>query len=281
MNKLFLWILLSLMAAALTVWLLWSNFSVEVTGYTVTHPNIPQPFSGYRIVQVSDLHNCRYGKDNTRLLELISRENPDIILITGDMIDSRMTNTEIALAFAKEAVKIAPVYYVPGNHEARLEVYAQFRLQLAAEGVTLLENTSLPLNKDDAHITLMGIVDPGFLPELPMEAYPQGVNSMLSCMKPEGYTILLSHRPEFFEIYVSHGANLVFSGHAHGGQVRLPGIGGMYAPGQGFFPRYDAGLFTKGDTTMVVSRGVGSKVILPRVNNRPEIVVVELLSSNG
>lgn len=279
MKRLWIYLALSVLAAALAIWLWWSNFTLQITEYKINDPGIPAAFSGYRIVQISDLHNCQYGKGNVRLIREISRQKPDIIVITGDLIDSRMTNVEIALDFVREAAKIAPVYYISGNHEALLKNYDDIRLELARLGVTVLENQKTVLQRNRSYITLVGLTDPSFTNYYEEKQRWDITDSALTdlCSPEDGYSILLSHRPELFDIYAKHGCRLVLTGHAHGGQVRLPWIGGLFAPGQGFFPQYDAGIFKEGQTSMVVSRGVGGKVILPRVNNRPEIVVVELM----
>ena len=259
-------------------WTLWGNTALEVNEYEIVSDRIPQVFDGFRIVQVSDLHNAEFGEGNSKLLELLSRTDPDIIVLTGDLIDSRNTDIEIALAFAREAMKIAPVYFVSGNHEARVSEYEDLKIGLAEAGVIVLENQKVEITREGESITLMGIDDPSF-----QESYlfgdaesvaRQAIDDLQN--ESDGYTILLSHRPELFELYVETGMNLVFSGHAHGGQFRLPFIGGLVAPNQGFFPKYDAGLFSEENTTMIVSRGVGNSIVPLRFNNRPEIISVDL-----
>ena len=259
-------------------WTLWGNTALEVNEYEIVSDRIPQGFDGFRIAQVSDLHNAEFGEGNSKLIQLLSQTEPDIILLTGDLIDSRQTNIKIALAFAQEAMKIAPVYFVSGNHEARVSEYEDLKMGLAEAGVIVLENQKVEITREGESITLMGIDDPSF-----QESYlfgdaesvaRQAIDDLQN--ESDGYTILLSHRPELFELYVETGMDLVFSGHAHGGQFRLPFIGGLVAPNQGFFPKYDAGLFSEENTTMIVSRGVGNSIVPLRFNNRPEIIVVML-----
>ena len=259
-------------------WTLWGNTALEVNEYEIVSDRIPKEFDGFRIAQVSDLHNTEFGEGNSKLIGLLSQTEPDIIVLTGDLIDSRNTDIEIALAFAREALKIAPVYYISGNHEARVSEYEGLKMGLAEAGVIVLENQKVEITREGDSITLMGIDDPSF-----QESYlfgdAEGVaKQTIETLQREsdGYTILLSHRPELFELYVETGMDLVFSGHAHGGQFRLPFIGGLVAPNQGFFPKYDAGLFSEDNTTMIVSRGVGNSIIPLRYNNRPEIILVEL-----
>lgn len=266
--------ILLLIVILAAVWILSGNSVLTVTRYTVESDEIPEPFSGFRIAQISDLHNATFGRDNQRLLNRLRRIDPDIIVITGDVVCYFRTNQDIALDFAREAMKIAPVYYVTGNHEAALMRQLDMAGELNEIGVGVLYNQKVRLVRDGQWITLMGVEDPGFLPGDDSEA----VAAQLSGLKEEddGYTILLNHRSELFDTYVSAGMDLVFTGHAHGGQVRLPFIGGLYSSTQGFFPEYDAGTFRNGDTVMVVSRGLGNSRFPLRVNNYPEIVVVEL-----
>ena len=265
----------------LVVWIRWGNTALEINEYKIVSNSVPQNFDGFRIAQVSDLHNAEFGEWNSKLLDLLSRTDPDIIVLTGDLIDSRNTDIEIALAFAREAMKIAPVYFVSGNHEARVSEYEDLKMGLAEAGVIVLENQKVEITREGESITLMGIDDPSF-----QESYlfgdaesvaRQAIDDLQN--ESDGYTILLSHRPELFDVYVDTGMDLVFSGHAHGGQVRLPFIGGLVAPNQGFFPKYDAGLFSEENTNMIVSRGVGNSIVPVRFNNRPEIILVTLSNS--
>ena len=230
---------------------------------------------------VSDLHNAEFGENNVRLLELLSESRPDIIVITGDLVDSGHTDIDIAISFAEEAARIAPVYYVTGNHEARLSQYDRLRNGLEAADVSMLEDRAVELERDGEKITLVGLSDPDFTVRGDIFGeVPAMVSTKLESLADteSSYTILLSHRPELFESYAGSGIDLVLSGHAHGGQFRLPFIGGLVAPNQGLFPKYDAGLYTESSTQMVVSRGIGNSIIPVRFNNRPEIVIVELFA---
>lgn len=262
----------------LAVWSIPGNTKPESTAYKVVSSAIPDSFNYFEIAQVSDLHNAEFGDENSKLLELLSEVEPDIIVLTGDLIDSRQPDVEIALNFAGQAVQIAPVYYVSGNHEARVPEYEKLKMGLAAAGVTVLENQKVPITRDGACITLMGIQDPSFRTDYLFGDAQRVSGRAISALQDDtdGFTVLLSHRPELFEVYVAAGVDLVFSGHAHGGQFRLPFVGGLVAPNQGFFPKYDAGQFTEKNTTMIVSRGVGNSMIPFRIHNPPEVVVVEL-----
>ena len=277
MNKKTVLVVSVLVILCLGIWTLWGNTALEVNTYEIVSDRIPRGFDGVRIAQVSDLHNTEFGEGNEKLIELLSQTDPDIIVLTGDLIDSRHTDIEIALAFVRQAVRFAPVYYVSGNHEARVYEYTEMKRGLIDAGVVVLDNQTVQITRDGDSLTLMGIDDPSFRYGDDESIVRSAVDDLRSAS--DGYTILLSHRPELFDLYVNLGMDLVFSGHAHGGQFRLPLVGGLVAPHQGLFPRYDGGLFHKEDTTMIVSRGVGNSIIPLRFYNRPEIVVAELKSS--
>ena len=262
----------------IAIWIVRGNNQIKLTEYIITSTKVPESFTCFEIAQVSDLHNTEFGEENSKLLELLSEVEPHIIVLTGDLIDSRHTDIEIALDFAGKAAQIAPVYYVSGNHEARVPVYEELKTGLAEAGVTVLENQKVQITRDGESITLMGIQDPSFRTDYLFGDAESISRQAISGLQNEsdGFTVLLSHRPDLFDVYVDVGVDLIFSGHAHGGQFRLPFIGGLVAPNQGFFPKYDAGRFDEGNTTMIVSRGVGNSIIPFRINNPPELVVVEL-----
>ena len=278
LNKKMVLIVSILVILCIGIWTLWGNTALEVNEYEIVSDRIPEAFSGFRIAQVSDLHNAEFGEGNEKLIELLSQTDPDMIVITGDLIDSRHTDIEIALEFARHAIKLAPVYYVSGNHEARVREYEDLKMGLAEAGVIVLEDQKDQITREGESISILGIDDPSFQEDYLFGDAASVTSSALSELQneSEGYTVLLAHRPELFETYVDAGVDLVFSGHAHGGQFRLPFVGGLVAPNQGFFPEYDAGLFSEGSTTMIVSRGVGNSIIPIRFNNRPEIILVTL-----
>lgn len=276
--KTVIWSALILLPVLLIIWTLWANTAVEMTVYEIKSSRLPKAFSGFRIAQISDLHNDEMGNDNKDLIGLLQDAKPDIIVITGDMIDSYDTHVDIAIAFAEKAVTIAPCYYVSGNHESRLGEYAELKAAFDRLGVTVLEDETATISKNGETINIVGIIDPSFKTVYKTDNESAVLDDALAAIKHQDgeYTILLSHRPEMFEIYAKYGIDLVFSGHAHGGQFRLPFVGGLYAPSQGVFPKYDAGVFTDGNTSMVVSRGIGNSSFPLRFNNRPELVLAVL-----
>ena len=274
-------IILAVVAAilfALIAWIIWGNTALELNTYTVTSARLPECFDGYRIAHVSDLHNAEMGKDNEKLLSMLRDADPDMIAITGDLIDSRNTDIEVALQFVREAVKIAPCYYVTGNHEARISEYDELKEAMKAAGVTVLEDARTEISLEGKTITLIGVNDPSYQTDYLFGDSETVMNTKLEELNTEndGFTVLLSHRPELFDAYTDHGMDLVLSGHAHGGQFRLPFIGGLVAPNQGLFPEYDAGIYTEDNTNMLVSRGVGNSILPFRINNRPEVILIEL-----
>lgn len=271
-------IILAAVMISLTVWIIWGNTALELTEYTISSEDLPAAFSGFRIVQVSDLHNTQIGRDNEKLLSMIRDAEPDIIVITGDLIDSWRTDIDVAVEFAEDAVEIAPCYFVTGNHEARVLEYSMLKEKLIKIGVTVLDDTALTYNQQDAYISLIGINDPSFQTDYLLGDEENCIKNTLNSIDLESsvFQLLLSHRPEFFQTYVECGIDLVLSGHAHGGQFRFPIIGGVYAPNQGLFPEYDAGLYTDGDTNMIISRGIGNSIFPFRFNNRPEVIVITL-----
>ncbi len=277
-----LWGGLALLFFVTTAWLLWGNTALMVT--EVQLDLLPEE-GEYVIAQVSDFHNSEFGEGNRRLLSLLEEISPDAIVVTGDLID-RPTRDSAALDFMRQAPQIAPVYFVTGNHEAWIyDAYPDLDVKLKERGITMLQNETVDL--ESVPIELIGLDDPAVdLRDYP-DASPETILTnhleQLVPVKGEGsddkVRILLAHRPEYIKIYEQFDIDLVLSGHAHGGQVRLPFIGGLYADGQGYFPKYDSGLYHgsdgEGDTLMMVSRGLGNSMPL-RVNNRPEVVVIRL-----
>ena len=277
-NRAILFTIIAAVIVGLAIWTVWGNSALMLSKLTVKGSNIPKSFDGYRIAQISDLHNAEFGDRNEKLIEMLQKAEPDIIAITGDLIDSSKTDINIALAFADEAVQIAPTYFITGNHEAMVssQEYADLENGLLEAGVNVLHDKEIVLEQNEEKLILVGIDDPAYADrhgDVGASIASETINELFTT---EGYRILLSHRPEFFNQYVEAEVDLVLSGHAHGGQFRLPFIGGLVAPGQGVFPVYDSGLYSENETNMVVSRGIGNSIIPMRFNNRPEVVLIEL-----
>ena len=255
----------------------WQNNDIVITKSVYSALGVPKAFDGFKILQVSDLHNKEFGKNQSELMKFTKQLQPDIIVVTGDLIDSHRTNIAVSMEYISQAVKLAPVYFVTGNHEKRSEQYPELEKQLRKAGVNLLDDRAVLLEKNQEAIALVGMGDPYFLPrEYGGDAIIDDNLNTISGEVSAGFKILLSHRPELIDAYAKHGFDLVFSGHAHGGQFRLPGIGGVIAPDQGLFPKYTSGVIKKEQTSMYVSRGLGNSVIPVRIFNRPELVLVTL-----
>ncbi len=260
-------------------WLAHENAIINVTVYDVTCTGLPAAFKGYRIAQISDLHNTTFGEGNRQLIDSVRSFHPNIIVLTGDTIDSRHTDVAAALQTAQQLQAIAPLYYVTGNHEQRIPEEAQ-RLEegLTEMGAEVLHDRSVIIRRKGRKIRLIGIDDPNYI-DPKKNAFDNSkkvAKKIKNLYKGTEFTILLSHRPEIYETYCSTGVDMVLAGHAHGGQVRLPLVGAVYCPSQGWFPRYTEGVIQDGDTTMIVSRGLGQSVVPVRVNNSPELVCIRL-----
>ncbi len=256
-------------------WVAWTNFNITTTNIEIVNKKIPVEFDGFKIAHVSDLHNHQW---EDKLINKIKKESPDIIAITGDLVDSSKTDFDIALQFIQESNKIAPIYYVTGNHEAWLEDYNILKEKLEKANVNMMDDQALFIENGNNKIQILGIQDPDFVERMD-NGNIQGDIVRIKANKildNNYFNIVLSHRPEHFEQYVNVGADLVLTGHAHGGQFRIPFLGGLVAPNQGFFPEYTAGLYHEKNTNMVVSRGLGNSIIPVRINNTPELVIIEL-----
>ena len=263
-------------AAVIITALFWGmaeNRTVRTTELRPAFSSLPAAFEGFAIVQLSDLHNARFGKEQNKLLSRIRAASPDVIVVTGDLIDKRRAGMKNALRCMERAVRIAPVWYVTGNHEAKSKEYPALRTALEALGVGILCDRCTTLRRGDAHITLAGLSDVRFFTN-DKTMFPENVYGRLKALLPEdaAFTVLLAHRPELFSVYRAAGADLTLCGHAHGGQFRLPLVGGVVAPEQGLFPKYTKGIYEEAGKVMIVSRGLGNSSVPIRLNNPPEVV---------
>lgn len=282
--------------------MLWTqNNWLQVEQISYRNERIPPSFAGYRIAHVSDLHNHSFGAEQKRLVAALSKMRPDLIVITGDLIDTAAH--EAALTFARQAVDIAPVYYVTGNHELRYAMQEVLGEKLSARGVRVLQDETVFLTRGQDTISLTGVNDPAyFVPLAPLAGQSEGevnrdtyrrenelraqretaLSEMLAYLQQETastpFSILLAHHPEYLPLYDQAGFSLVFAGHAHGGQIRIPFVGPVLSPGQGLFPPYTAGLYTAplGHTDLIVSRGLGNSAFPLRINNRPHLILATL-----
>lgn len=259
MKKKLRWMIVLIIVIAILVWMIWGNITVGVTRYSVENERLPAVFDHYKIAVVSDLHNAELGEDNKRLVSAIEKEKPDMIAITGDLVDSGRTDIGVAENLIRQLAMTAPCYYVTGNHEAWIgEQYQKLEKILLNEGVVILHDQSVSMTKNDETIQIVGLDDPDFT-DRDSSIQESMLERKLEEMELTGeFCILLSHRPEVFNAYVAENIDLVLCGHAHGGQFRILGVGGLVAPNQGLLPKYDAGEYSENNTTMIVSRGVGN-----------------------
>ncbi|PHE78682.1 phosphoesterase [Bacillus wiedmannii] len=271
-------ILLIATLVGFSIFLYVQNNLISITEVKITSNKIPSSFKGFKILQISDLHNKKFGDNQETLIQKIKSINPDIIAITGDLIDSKSYDPEVSMELIRELVKKYPVYFVTGNHEKWSGKYNDLEKELKQHHVTVLRNEHVSIQIGGQDIHILGIDDPEFLTGNRDEGnvVKDEIIKAKFEMQPDTYNVLLSHRPEFLTEYADEQIDLVLSGHAHGGQIRLPFIGGLVAPNQGVLPTYTAGLYEKQNTSMVVSRGLGNSIIPQRIFNRPELVVVQL-----
>ncbi len=269
------YIIALLIVIAVAVFIYWQNGAVGITKVSIKNHKIPRNFNGYKILQISDFHNSSNWK---KILKKVKSCDADIAVFTGDIIDRRDYKLDIALDFVKN-IDI-PCYFVSGNHEAWLGDYENIITQLEKLGVIIMDDKNLYLQKGESHINLIGIKDPGFLyGKFSKETPTQSVDEFLpTALQKDTFNLVLSHRPEIFPCYCKHKADYVMTGHAHGGQFRFPVIGGLYAPGQGIFPKYHAGIYQNEQSTMYLSRGVGKSKFPFRLFNPPELVLFSLES---
>ncbi len=263
--------------------IVYDNFKLDITEYTLENDNSPESFNEFKIVHLSDLHNTELGKDNEKLLKIIKEQKPDAVFVTGDSIDGFYTNIQIPINLFKETLKICDVYFVVGNHESRvnINIHTEFIDALTEIGVIVLKDSSAYIKKDEEKIQVIGLKDASEYKADYNNDYGDKITEAINNLDDKNtFSILLSHHPELFPEYKNTEVDLVFSGHAHGGQFRLPFIGGVIAPEQGLFPKYDAGIFAENNTTMIVSRGLGNSIIPIRINNSPEVIVVILKTAD-
>ncbi|MGX7112757.1 metallophosphoesterase [Gemella cuniculi] len=253
------------------------NKKLKTTHLDLTFNNLPKNFKNFRIAHVSDIHCAKIGISDLFFLEKLRKFSPDIIVITGDILDNYNNDMDIVYNILSQLSSITPCYFVSGNHELRLlKEYDELKKILKRLNITNLNNTKTYLTKGDEKICLVGIEDYNFFKEDELNHRENFKNMLSSLYSKNEFNILLSHRPEKIDLYAKTNYNLVFSGHAHGGQWQLPFIGGIFSPSQGFFPKYIKGTYIQNKTTLVVSQGLGNSSFPIRFNNQIELVLVTL-----
>ncbi|MEL1135777.1 metallophosphoesterase [Desulfitobacterium sp. THU1] len=240
--------------------------SITVKHYTIAVSNLPKEFEGFTILHLTDLHSKEYGDKQDKLLDLINRQSFDMVAMTGDFIDKSNPDVEPTLSLVK-GLSSKPIFFVPGNHEWSHKF--KIKSVLETHGVEILENKGLKYSKGNSHIWIVGVDDP----YLRRDRLDQALDGITDSQP----RVLLAHAPNIFMPAAKSSIELVLVGHTHGGQVRLPMVGAVVAPGQGLFPKYDYGQFTSGSTNMIINCGLGESVLPIRFYSRPEIVLVKLV----
>lgn len=288
-NKKLKILIIALIVAALCAVCIIVEIVREVTTFTVTHYNLESPklSDNMKAVVLSDLHNCSYGKNNEKLLQAIEKEQPDVILVAGDiLVGASDEPTDVAEDFMREVRKIAPVYYGNGNHEQRMKeqpeeygkTYKVYKKSIVKSGVTLLENETEAITWRDDKVNIRGL-------EIPLPCYKKLSKEKLSQKQienrigkadKESFEILIAHNPVYAEQYAKWGADLILSGHLHGGIVRVPFWRGVISPQIRLFPKYSGGHYEVGQSDLIVSRGLGMHTIPIRLFNEAEVVVLNI-----
>jgi len=262
-------LLLLIIIAAAVYFVKDSAVNVEVTDYTVEDAKIPAAFDGFKILQLSDYHGAELSG---RVSSLAREQSPDIIVITGDILTTAEDLPQ-AEALLKELCTVAPVYFVSGNHDVASGELGALEELFVRYGAAYLKNEYVCLDRGGERIVLAGVEDPNNCLDPDM---PVSVVSALREAYPDTYTVLSGHRNYWAERYPELSVDLILCGHAHGGLIRLPYIGGLISTDRTLFPDYEAGLYDCGGYKLIVSRGIGNSVPVPRLNNRPELVLVTL-----
>lgn len=265
-------IILALIAAAAAFLIKDSRDDLEISRYEVKSQKLPESFDGFKIVQLSDLHGAEFGDDGMELVEKVKELEPDIIALTGDFVTDEGDLAAVE-KLAGRLTELCPVYFVSGNHEFGSGLAVKVRNILERAGVKYLSNEYLTISRGEDGILLGGVEDPLAYADM---LSPDELAQKMNDAAPDAFKILLGHRNYWMTEYPELPVDLIFCGHAHGGLIRIPGVGGLIGTDRRLFPDFDAGQFNNGRYTLIVSRGLGNSVPIPRVFNRPEIVCVEL-----
>lgn len=268
-------IILALIAAAAAFLIKDSRDDLEISRYEVKSQKLPESFDGFKIVQLSDLHGAEFGEDGMELVEKVKELEPDMIALTGDFVTDEGDLAAVEKLVAR-LVKLCPVYFVSGNHEFGSGLAVKVRNILERAGVKYLSNEYLTISRGEDEILLGGVEDPLAYADM---LSPDELAQKMNDAAPDAFKILLGHRNYWMTEYPELPVDLIFCGHAHGGLIRIPGVGGLIGTDRRLFPDFDAGEYNNGRYTLIVSRGLGNSVSIPRIFNRPEIVCVELSSA--
>ena len=274
-------IIIAILAVFFVIVMIIDGNRFHIVNYNLSSNKIEKE---HRYVVLSDLHNKSYGKQNERLIREIHKLKPEAILIAGDILTAKPGRSyEVALDFIRNLAKEYPIYYGMGNHETRMFLYPEVYGDMGERYQRDLNNISVSFMKNESreygdHIRITGLdMKREYYKRFKKNPMDSGyLNETLGKVKKDYYEILLAHNPDYFEEYASWGADLVLSGHIHGGMMRLPILGGVVSPAFKLFPKYDGGMFRQGKSTMILSRGLGMHTIPIRIFNPGELILVEL-----
>ena len=268
-------IILALIAAAAAFLIKDSRDDLEISRYEVKSQKLPESFDGFKIVQLSDLHGAEFGEDGMELVEKVKELEPDMIALTGDFVTDEGDLAAVE-KLAARLTELCPVYFISGNHEFGSGLAVKVRNILERAGVKYLSNEYLTISRGEDGILLGGVEDPLAYADM---LSPDELAQKMNDAAPDAFKILLGHRNYWMTEYPELPVDLIFCGHAHGGLIRIPGVGGLIGTDRRLFPDFDAGQFNNGRYTLIVSRGLGNSVSIPRIFNRPEIGGGELSSA--
>lgn len=266
-NKKFIIISLIFIALFIYIFIGFSQTKLEVTEYIYHNEKIPTQFNNYKIIVISDLHHKNFGENQSDLLLAIQNENPDLILLTGDIVDEDHTDMSCIKDLISGISTMAPSYYITGNHELLPDAqsqYTELKVLLSQYGVVDLDDSTAVITKGDSSIYLHG-----------QQFRSHYVTQFLSYADESQFNILMYHCSDYFDLISDYGYDIIVSGHTHGGIIRLPFVGGVIGNLGDFFPKYDGGLFIENNCTLFSSRGLGDARI-PRFYNPPEVVSIIL-----
>lgn len=269
--KIMAWILA--IAGVMLLLILRENKRLVVSSYDITSDKLPEVWNGSKIVVLSDLHNNQFGKDNEKLLEKIQNESPDLIIVAGDMPVARArADNSTAVDFLRQLSLKYKIIYGNGNHEQKMPANKVYAKEIRSFGITLLVNEK----ETNHHVDIYGLeIGEAYYNKFHRPCFSKEyLDKLLGTPDKSKFNILIAHNPMYFKEYAEWGADLVLSGHVHGGIVSLPKLGGVISPQYVFFPEYDAGKFEEGNSTLILSRGLGTHTIKMRLFNPAEVVSI-------
>lgn len=260
---------------------------LKITNYDIKNSKLPKEFIGYKLIVLADIHNCFYN--SKKIIEIIKEEKPNGVILAGDMLvygDNQTINNMKSLELIKEISNYSDVYYAPGNHEMGYMMkknhewidYEKCLINNDIDNIYYLDNKVIDITRNKSSIKIYGLhLTDGYYKRIIKQPLDKDViNKLLNESETDKFNILIAHNPDYFKEYCNWGADLVISGHNHGGLINLPILGGVISPRLRIFPKYDSGLFYENDCVLVLSSGIGAHTLKIRVNNKPELIIIKL-----